>query len=369
MYPGHTARHARASEVPLTTQPESLTAAPLGSALPGAGRGPSAVHRPPAKDVPTLALAVLGVGTSGPLIAATRAPALAIAFWRNALGAAVLTPFALIRHRAELRALRRTEWLTAVLSGLMLGLHFSTWTPSLSMTSVASATAFAATQPIFAAFIARLRGEHVATRAWLGIVIAFLGVVALSGVDLHLSLRAFVGDLSALTAAVFAAIYMSLGSRVRQTVSLTPYTSICYGTASLTLMLLAFVTGQSLIGFDGNAWLKICALTAGAQLLGHTLFNRALKTTSATVVSVVILLEVPIAAVIAAFWLHQVPSIWALPGALLILAGLVTISTAGQASGAAEHGVEQVEVGGVAVVAQGDTASGAHHATLLPTDG
>jgi drug/metabolite transporter (DMT)-like permease len=298
------------------------------------------VHRPPAKDLPILALAVLGVGTSGPLIAATRAPALAIAMWRNAIGAAVLAPFALLRHREELRGLRREQWLTALAAGLTLGLHFATWTPSLSMTSVASATAFAATQPIFAAFIARLHGEHVAARAWLGIVIAFLGVVALSGVDLHLSLRAFLGDLSALTAAVFAAVYMSLGARVRQTVSLTPYTSVCYGTAALTLALLALATGQSPVGFGPNAWLKIAALTAGAQLLGHTLFNRVLKTTSATVVSVVILLEVPIAALIAALWLGQVPSFWALPGALLILAGLVAISTAGAPAREPDRGGE-----------------------------
>lgn len=291
------------------------------------------MHRPAKADIPTLAIGVLGVGTSGPLIAATRAPSLAIAFWRNAIGTAVLAPYALIRHRAEFRALDRGQWLLALASGFCLGLHFSTWTPSLTMTSVASATAFAATQPIFAALIARLRGEHVASRAWLGIVIAVLGVVALSGVDLRLSVHAFLGDLLALTAAILAAVYMTLGSKVRQTVSLTPYATICYGTASCTLALMATVGGQDLLGFSSNAWLKILALTAGAQLLGHTMFNRALKTTSATVISVVILLEVPIAALLAAVWLGQIPSLWAVPGALLILAGLIVISTS-DASGA-----------------------------------
>ena len=272
---------------------------------------------------------MLGVGTSGPIIAATRAPSLAIAFWRNVIGTAVLAPYALVKHRAEFRTLGRQQWLLALGSGFCLGLHFSTWTPSLSMTSVASATAFAATQPIFAALIARLRGEHVARRAWIDILVAVLGVVALSGVDLHLSAHAFLGDLLALTAALLAAIYMTLGSKVRQTVSLTPYASVCYSTAACTLAIMATIGGQHLIGFDSNAWLKICALTAGAQLMGHTMFNRALKTTSATVVSVVILLEVPIAALLAAVWLHQIPSLWALPGGLLILAGLVAVSTAG----------------------------------------
>ena len=332
MYPCLIPCHRHGPEVPLTSQPAPQVA-PIPARPGAAAHGPSAVHRPPAKDLPILGLAVLGVGTSGPLIAATKAAPLAIAFWRNAIGAAVLAPYALLRHRAEFRALTRTEWATMLLAGFTLGLHFATWTPSLSMTTVASATAFAATQPIFAGIIARLRGEHVARRAWLGIVTAFLGVVALSGVDLHLSVRAFVGDLSALTAASFAAIYMTLGSRIRQTVSLSPYTTVCYGMAAVTLAALATITGQPLLGFDSNSWLKILALTAGAQLLGHTLFNRALKTTSATVVSVVILLEVPIAALIAAVWLGQVPSIWALPGALLILVGLVAISTAGAAGG------------------------------------
>jgi drug/metabolite transporter (DMT)-like permease len=312
------------------------------------------LHRPARADLPTLALGVLGVGTSGPLIAATSAPPLAIALWRNAIGTAVLAPYAVLRHRAEFRTMGLRLWLTALASGLCLGLHFSTWTPSLSMTSVASATAFAATQPVFAALIARARGEHVSRRAWIGIVVAVLGVAALSGVDLQVSVRAFVGDLSALTAAVLAAAYVTLGSRVRQTVSLTPYATVCYGTASVTIAALALLLGQRLLGFGGDAWVKILALTAGAQLLGHTMFNRALKTTSATVVSVVILLEVPIATLIAAVWLGQVPSLWALPGALLILGGLVTISSAS---------------GGGSAAGSGPATSGTHHETHAATGG
>jgi len=293
-----------------------------------------------------LAIAVAGVGISGPLIAATAAPALAIAFWRNVIGAAALSPAALWRHRGELRRLGRAQRLTALAAGVALGLHFATWTPSLTMTSVASATAFVSSQPIFAALIALLRGQHVPRRAWLGIVIAVVGVVALSGVDLRLSVRAFSGDLLALLAGALAAIYMTFGSKVRQTVSLAPYAVLCYGTAALVLAGLALLTGERLGGLSGNSWVKILVLTASAQLLGHTLFNQVLKTTSATVVSLCLLLEVPAAAAIAALWLGQVPS-WAMvPGAVLILAGLAVV-VGGGAGGAPDaaslenvHGVE-----------------------------
>jgi drug/metabolite transporter (DMT)-like permease len=274
-----------------------------------------------------LAIAVTAVGTSGPLIAAAKAPAMAIAFWRNAIATAIFAPYVAIRHRAELRALNRRALLLALLSGLVLGAHFATWTPSAKLSSVASATAFAATQPVFAAMAARFLGHHVPRRAWIGIVVAFFGVVVLSGVDFHASLRAFQGDLLALTAAAFAAVYMSIGAEVRKTMSLPVYALLCYGAASVFLIGMVVVTGSDLVGFSGDAWLKILALTALAQFLGHTLFNRVVKTTSPTVVSTSILLEVPLAAVIAAVFLGQVPSLWAIPGALLILAGLALVVT------------------------------------------
>ena len=66
-----------------------------------------AVGRPPGSDMVLLAVALTAVSTSGPRIAATAAPALAIAFWRNAMAAGVLLPVVLLRCRSELRSLDR----------------------------------------------------------------------------------------------------------------------------------------------------------------------------------------------------------------------------------------------------------------------
>lgn len=285
------------------------------------------IHRPPTADLAVLAIALVSVSASGPLIASTAAPVLAIAFWRNVIGAGVLAPYAFWRHGREFLSLRRAEWLAALAAGLTLGAHFAAWTSSLAMTSVASATAFAAAQPIFAAFIARARGQRVPRRAWIGILISAFGVVALSSADLRLSGLAFSGDLVALLAGALAAVYMTFGAKVRQTVSLTPYSVICFGTAATTLGIAAVGAGQSLTGLPGDAWVKILILTATAQLLGHTLFNQVLKTTSVTVVSAAMLLEVPIAALIAAVWLGQSPSWTAIPGVLLTLTGLLVLAT------------------------------------------
>lgn len=283
---------------------------------------PGAVARPPVGDLPLLLVGVLAVGTSGPLIAATAAPALAIAFWRNALGTAALLPVALARHRGELRGLTRREARLTVAAGLLLAAHFGTWIPSLDFTTVASATALCATQPGWAALLARATGADVPRRAWLGMGVALAGVVVLTGVDVSLSARALTGDLLALAGGLLAAAYMHVGAEVRRSVSTTAYTTVCYGVCALALLAACLAGGQPLAGWAAGDWAKLLALTVTAQLLGHSVFNRVLRTTSPTVVSVAILFEVPAAAAIAAVWLGQAPPVAALPAAALLLAGV-----------------------------------------------
>jgi drug/metabolite transporter (DMT)-like permease len=285
----------------------------------------NAVERPPTLDLAFLLVAVSAVSTSGPLIAAASAPALAIAFWRNAMASGLLVPIALTRFRGELRQLTRREWTLAVIAGAFLAAHFATWVPSLRYTSVASATALVATQPIWNGLFARGLGHHVPRRAWIGIGIAVAGAAALSGADFSVSSRALFGDVLALTGAVLAAAYVAVGGEVRRSVSTTGYTTICYGTASVLLLGVCLGARLHLAGYSGKTWLQLAALTVGPQLLGHSVINRVLRTTPATVVSLAILFEVPGAAFVAWLALNQTPPASVLPGVALLLMGLAVV--------------------------------------------
>lgn len=280
-------------------------------------------------DALLILVALSAVSTSGPLIAATAAPALAIAFWRNAMASAVLVPIALVRCRDELRGLTGRERRLALLAGSMLALHFATWIPSLSLTSVASATALVATQPIWAALIARHRGEHVSRQVWVGIAVALPGALLLTGTDLTVSGSALLGDVLAVVGGAFAAAYMTAGGEVRRSVSTTTYTTLCYGTTALLLLVVCVVGRQQLGGYDAGDWVKLVALTAGAQLLGHSLFNVVLRSVSPTLLSLAILLEIPGAALIAAVFLDQQPPLLAIPAAVLLVTGLGLVIRAG----------------------------------------
>ena len=298
---------------------QRTSAAPVASA-------PSGVSR---VDGLLVVVALTAVSTSGPLIAAMAVPSLAIAFWRNALASGLLLPAALLTCRDELRGLDRRELRWAGLAGAMLALHFATWTPALALTSVASATALVATQPVWAALISGRRGVPVGRGVWTGIVVALAGALLLVGVDLRLSASAVLGDLLALAGGAFAALYMTAGSEVRRSVSTTTYTLLCYSVTAGLLLLACLLLRQPLTGYAADDWVKLVALTLGAQLLGHSLFNRVLKNVGPTLVSMFILLEIPGAAVIAAVFLGQRPPLLALPAALLLLAGLALVIRAG----------------------------------------
>jgi drug/metabolite transporter (DMT)-like permease len=287
-----------------------------------------AYARPSRVDLALLVLAAAAVSTSAPLVRVAAAPTLAIAFWRNALALPVVGGVAAIAQRDSIRRLTRREVRLSVVAGAFLGLHFATWVPSVSFTSVASSVALVSTMPVWSAVIDRLRGEVVPLRAWGGIALACGGVVVLTGVDVALSSRALFGDLLALAGGVLAALYVHAGAEVRRTVPTSVYASICYAVAAAGLLVVCLVGGQQLAGYSASTWVALLAIVAGPQLLGHTVVNRVLATTGPTVVSVMILLEVVGATILAWVLFDEAPPPLAYPAAAMILFGVVAVVSA-----------------------------------------
>ncbi|MFL6022336.1 MAG: DMT family transporter [Marmoricola sp.] len=272
-----------------------------------------------------LAVGVCAVSLAAPLMAHLVVPALAIAFWRNAFATAGLTPVVVVRRRAELAGLSRSDLVATGIAGLCLAAHFGFWITSLRMTSVASSTAIVSLQVIWVLGWDLARGVAVPRRVLLGVAVATAGALVVSGIDLSLSARALAGDGLALVGSVAVAAYAVIGGRVRQRVSTTTYTTGAYGVAALALLVAALAAGQDLGGYAGSQWVWLLVLTATAQLLGHSVFNHLLATVTPTVVSLALLLEIPGAALIAGVWLDQVPGWGAVAGLALILGGMTLV--------------------------------------------
>ena len=276
----------------------------------------------PAKpDLIRLCIGMIGIGTSGPLIALSSMPILTLIFWRNLGGALFTLPFAL-RHERD-----RTGVKWAITAGVLLALHFIGFFMAMRMTSVAAGTALVALQPIFTALFVKLSGGHIPSSAWFGMIVCFLGVGLVSGVDLQISVRAFTGDVAAIISAALAAAYIMAGAKAQRTLETSTYTTICYFVCSMTALPMALIAGNEITNFSGKEWLILLGLIVGAQLLGHTMFNSVLKRVSPAIVSLIVFFEVPLSALLALCWLGQKPPIGIIPGIVLILIGCVLVVT------------------------------------------
>ena len=276
---------------------------------------------PARPDLIRLGLGIIGIGTSGPLIAMSTMPVLTLIFWRNLGGSLLTLPFAL-RHSRDKAGVK---W--AVIAGVVLALHFIGFFLAMRMTTVAAGTALVALQPIFAALFVKLSGGHIPSKAWLGMIVSFVGVVFVVGVDLQISVKSFLGDLAALISAALAAAYMIAGSKAQRTLETTTYTTICYFICSMTALPMALIAGVEIFSFSTKEWWILLGLILGAQLLGHSMFNSALKRVSPAVVSLIVFFEVPVSAVLAVWWLDQKPPAGIIPGIVLILIGCILVVT------------------------------------------
>ncbi len=275
---------------------------------------------PRGRDIPLLLLGIVGIGTSGPVIALSAMPILALIFWRNLGGALMMAPFAFL-NREWCKKENRQGMRWAALAGIALAFHFIGFFVAMRFTTVAAGTALTALQPIFAAYLVKRLGGHIPRQAWIGMIISLSGVLIITGVDFQISRRAFIGDLAAIACAALAALYVLLGSHAQRSISTSTYTSICYLVCALTALPIALISQTQIWGFKAREWWLLLALIAGAQILGHTMFNLALKRVSPAIVSLIVFFEVPVSAILAFWWLDQLPPTGTIPGLILLLVG------------------------------------------------
>ncbi|MFE9559136.1 DMT family transporter [Streptomyces sp. NPDC006703] len=287
-----------------------------------------------------MAVTVVSISATAPLTAAASASPLAMAFWRNCLGFAVLGPLLLLLRRREVvrvargerGILRREQWRPLVfgfLAATAVALHFAAFMTSTRLTSVAMSTALVATQPVWQALIAAGQGVGTPRRTWAGLALAVLGAAAAGGLDIRAGGTALLGDLLALVGAIAQAGYTALSERSRVDVSTPLYSTFTSLVCGLELLAVCRLARIPLTGFDRSTQLSLLGLLVLPQILGLGSLNFALGRTSATTMSVLLLLETPVAALAAWWFMGQGIKPATVPGLLIIIVGVTIVVTSG----------------------------------------
>ncbi|MEV7739465.1 DMT family transporter [Streptomyces sp. NPDC088921] len=291
-----------------------------------------------------MVVTVVSISATAPLTAYASASPLAMAFWRNALGFATLGPILLLLRRREAarivrgerRPLRREQWrpiASGFLAATALTLHFATFMTSTRLTSVAMSTALVATQPLWQALIAAAQGIRTPRLTWVGLALSVVGVAAASGVDIRSGGTALLGDCLALAGAVAQAAYTALSARARASLSTPLYSTLSSFVCAVELLLACHLAHISLTDLDRSTRLSLLGLLVLPQLLGLGSLNFVLGRLSATTISVVLLLETPVAAVGAWWLMRQQIDQGTVPGLVLVIVGVVVAVISGGRAG------------------------------------
>ena len=256
---------------------------------------------------------------SAVLIRLAQTDAATVVWLRMGLATVLLGPFAI----GELRnsdAARPAK--VGGLAGVLLGIHFLTWTASLGLTSIAAAVLLVCLHPLVVIpAAARITGEKVPRTGLAGVALAIAGSVITCGADLGRGAGAVAGDGLAIVAALAMAGYLLTGrvSRARSGVAL--YATASYAVVTVMGVIAAAAT-PGLHLPSPRALLACLGLAAICTVGGHTVFTWALRHVRAGTVSTAYLGEPPITAALAFLILGQVPAVATIAGGVLILSGV-----------------------------------------------
>lgn len=269
-------------------------------------------------------IGVLSVAASAIFVKLASAEAGAIAFYRMFFSVLLMLPLFWLKHRQELRIINWKQWGIMTLSGIFLAFHFILWFESLNYTSVASSTVLVTLQPLFAIVGTYLLfKEKITAKTIIAACIAIFGSVLLAWGDVQLGGTALFGDLLALFACALISFYMLCGQSVRQNISSTTYTINVYAISTVVLAIYMLGKGESFGPYPGIDWLWFLLLAIVPNLLGHNLFNWALKYVSANAISIAILFEPVGASILAYFIFSEYLHSSQIIGGIIVLLGII----------------------------------------------
>ena len=268
-----------------------------------------------------LAAGLLAISSAAVLIKACEAPSLAIAFYRLLFGASFYMLLQWRKGNFLFHIRGHSKWL--FISGLALALHFATWITSLNYTSVASSVVLVCTSPLWVSLGAALfLKEKTSPLMGVGLIITLAGSLIISRADFSVSPDQLFGNFLALLGALFAAVYLLIGRKMRPVMDTVPYVTLVYSVAAVVTGFFVLLDGTPLLGFTSETYWLLLAVALLPQVVGHTSFNWSLKYYSATAVSVVILAEPLGASFLAWLFLGEGVTPVQLTGMVVILCGV-----------------------------------------------
>ena len=268
-----------------------------------------------------LVVGALAMGASPIFVRLADVGPYASAFWRVALALPALYAWTRLSESGG-APIRRFGGAT-ILAGLAFTGDLFFWHLSIVTTSVANATFFATTAPIWVvAFGWLILGERAAGRTLAGLALCVVGGAALLAQSLHLRPAGALGDLFGIATGVFFGLYFLAVKAARNTSSAARVTFEATAITAALLFIVALALEPTILPHSARGVAALMAMAWISHAGGQGLLAVALGRLPAAFSSLVIFLEAIAAAGFAFLFLGEPVSLLQALGGLAILAGI-----------------------------------------------
>lgn len=268
-----------------------------------------------------LFIGILCISIFPVLVKLNLTPGLISAFYRMAIAAVFVLPYALLTK--QLKVYDTKTMLLITLCGICFGSDIAVWNIAIQGSTATQATLLTNLAPVWVGigsyFFLKTKPT---TNFWIGTVFALIGMVILMGVDVFINFSFDLAFALGILSGILYACYILLSKKVLDHVGVVPFMTYSLVISSLYLALINIFYKSNFLGFSNAGWLTLIVQGIICQLLAWFLISYATKHMRATRVSLSLLSQALIAALLAWLFLHEEITIQMIIGGIIILFGI-----------------------------------------------
>ena len=275
------------------------------------------------KGIIITVLGVLFLIPDSLLVRLITATPLAICFWRGLLGGSLLLIIYLIYGLLSKDNKRLDFTLKEILIILCIALSTICFVLSVNYTTVANTLFLLSTAPFFSIFLSYfLLGEKIRLKDLCASLVALIGIfiISLGSQASNNTLATSLGDFFGIGIAIFTALVLTLARRGSSKLVIR---SNAIGMYVVALLVLPFVKNFSV---EQETILYLLILCLICVPIGSLLILTGPKYISASEVSLIILLQVILAPILAWLILKENPGLSSLVGGILVICALLIVN-------------------------------------------
>jgi len=279
---------------------------------------------PPYLAYLALIFGIICIGFSAIFVKLANVPGSVSTFYRIFIASIAITPIWI--YKGSKVPPKRDLWLIFI-GAAFFAIDLFLWNTAILLTSAATATLLANNAPVWVGLISLVVfRERLAAKFWYGLLLALLGLNILIGLRAWQTMDFNYGDILSIVAGFFYALYLLFTFDSRKRVDTITFMTFSIFFMVILLFIANLLIGNPFVGYSLGTWSALVGLGLVAHFGGWISINYALGHLKGTNVSVTLLSQSVITALLAIPILGEGLSINQIVGGLLVLSGVYIVN-------------------------------------------